>query len=225
MKILTLSMVLVLASLQLASNSLWEDRDLFTNRKTVRNGDILKIVFDYKNLIRYRNQSKAGTSRQVTVGRPGISTFSFLPAFDLTMSSKDDDGVDYTTEKEFSARIAVQVTAVGTNGNIQIEGRHTIVVNGQSEYITLLGTVRRDDLRDGDSIMAQDIANLQFSYQGPQAQQRTLIRPGDLVYTNSTATNAGTTPPADQIPTLTEAARRRMILEYLNRVASLLFAR
>lgn len=225
MKLSAFCIILALTTFQLTSNSLWEDRDLFTNRRNVRAGDIIKIVFEYKNLIRYRNQSKAGTSRQVNVGRPGITTFSFLPAFDLTMSSKDDDGVDYTTEKEFSARIAVQVTALQPNGNILIQGRHTIVVNGQSEYITLQGTIRRDDLRDGDSILAQDIANLQFSYQGPQAQQRNLIRPGDLVYTNSSATNAGTAPPADQVPTLTEAARRRMILEYLNRVASLLFAR
>jgi len=216
----------------LTGRSLWRERDLFSSRKAVRVGDILKVRFATDNLIRYRNTMKVGVTREVNMGKPRIKTFSFLPAFDFSLNRKDDNGVEYSTEKEFRARIAVQVTAVNTNnGNISVQGQHRIIFNGQAENITIVGLVRRDDLRDDNTILSRDIANLRFSYQGPAAEQRTLLNRGDLVYptptTNISATNIESTNRAaiPQLPEISPAARRRLILDFLNRIAASLFRR
>ena len=214
----------------LYSRSLWRDRDLFSTRKNVRIGDILKVRFATDNLIRYRNSMKTGVSREVNRRKPAIKTFSFLPAFDFSFTRKDDNSVEYSTEKEFRARIAVQVTAVNTNTrNITFQGQHTIIINGQAENITIIGLVRQDDLRDDNTILSRDIANLRFSYQGPTSERRTLLNRGDLVYpsanTNTGATNSGMTNRAGQLPSISRAARQRLILDFLNRVAASLFRR
>lgn len=216
----------------LYGRSLWRDRDLFSTRKNVRIGDILKVRFANENLIRYRNSMKTGVSREVNIGKPSIKTFSFLPSFDFSFTRKNDTGVEYSTEKEFRARIAVQVTAVNTNtGNISFQGQHTIIINGQAENITIIGLVRKGDLRDDNTILSRDIANLRFSYQGPASERRTLLNRRDLIYpaqpTNTAATNGGITnrASAPQLPTISREARQRLILDFLNRIAASLFRR
>jgi len=206
----------------LNGESLWKESNLFSTRTKLKPGDIVKINFNYKNIVRYRNNMKTGSSKKINLAKPSLKLLSFLPDFDYSMSVNNNTQVDYSTEKEFSIILAVRTVAV--NGQIiSIQGKHTILVNGNLETIQISGVLRLADLYNGNVIHSHDIANLKFDYQGPSKQKLNSLTAQDLIYqsTNSGATNGnnvGTT------PTLSDATKKRLIRLYLNNIMSLLFS-
>lgn len=196
---------------------------MFSSRRQLQAGDILKIVFDTKNIIKYKIEMKRGGTDKVSLNQPGVATFSFLPAFNYNTSSDKNNRIDYTVEKEFGTVLAVQVTAVNQNGIVAFEGQHTMLLNGQQESIRLSGRINANDLYNGNSVKAVDVANLNLVYLGPTRQMQAAINNNDLVYrTNNTATNRQGSAQSG-LPELTDARKRQLIRDYLNRIANILF--
>ncbi len=206
----------------LSGESLWQDSNLFSTRTKLQPGDIVKINFNYKNIVKYRNQMKTGSNKKINLGKPSLKMLSFLPDFDYSMSVNNNTQVDYSTEKEFSIILAVRTVSV-TGNIIKIKGKHTILVNGNLETIEISGVIRAVDLRDGNVINSHDIANLNFNYTGPSKQKLNSLNKQDLLYksTNNSATNRGL---SASEPTLSGVAKKRLIYLYLNRIMSLLFS-
>lgn len=206
----------------LNGESLWKDSNLFSTRTKLKLGDIVKINFNYKNIVRYRNNMKTGGSKKISIGKPSLKLLSFLPDFDYSMSVNNNTQVDYSTEKEFSIILAVRTAAV--NGEIiTLQGQHTILVNGNLETIKISGVIRLADLYNGNVINSHNIANLKFDYQGPSKQKLNSLTTQDLIYkaTNSGITNGNN---AGSTPSLSEATKKRLIRVYLNNIMSLLFS-
>lgn len=221
----TVVLTLVLAGLSSAV-SLWQENNLFSSRKNLNNGDILKIVFDSKSVIKYRAEMKHGGTDKVSLKKPGVNTFNFLPSFDHNATKDNSNRVDYTVEKEFRSAMAVVITAVAPNGVVTFQGQHTMVMNGQQEQINLTGRVSVTDIFDGNSVKAADIAGLNLTYTGPVKDQQQRITGNDLVYpTNASATNGQGANAGKDAPALTEQRKRQLLQAYLNRIANILFNR
>lgn len=218
-KTLLLAITVLVPVCLVSARSLWKASNLFSSRSRVGVGDIIKVRFAYKNLVRYRSEMKSGTTQKASLGKPSLAVFSFLPAFDHNYSVDRNNNVEYSTEKEFQTMLAVTVTAVSGN-IISFNGRHSILVNGQQETISISGRVRNNDIEDGNTVRSTDIADLAFSYEGPRIQRTNTLNPADLVYptASTNATNA-----ASQLPSISRNARRRLVLRYLNRIADILF--
>ncbi|MCK5268546.1 MAG: flagellar basal body L-ring protein FlgH [Spirochaetes bacterium] len=204
--------------------SLWKDRDLYSNRSRLKVGDIIKVVFSHKSIVRYKNESKIGSTTKVTFGKPGIKIFSFLPNLDYNTSKDRNIKVDYSTEKEYNTTIAVTIQTIKANNIITISGNHSVIMNNQLEQIKLTGEVNLSDLADGNRIYSTDIANLSFEYKGPIPRISNPITTNDLVYTTTTNISNGVTNiKSSVLPNLNPELRKKLILQYLNRIAAILF--
>jgi flagellar L-ring protein precursor FlgH len=58
------------------------------------------------------------------------------------------------------------VKEVLPNGNLLIEGKRTISMNKQTQTFTMEGTVRRDDISIGNTILSNQIADLKLIADG-----------------------------------------------------------
>ncbi|MDR2734599.1 MAG: flagellar basal body L-ring protein FlgH [Spirochaetota bacterium] len=198
----------------LSAESLWRDSHLFSTRREIRAGDILKINFAYRNLLRYRNEMKVGETDSASIGQPGMKVFAFLPSLENNATYNRNNNLEYNSEREFSMHIAVTVSTVGTNGIIGFRGGHTVLLNGQSEQVTIGGEVRDADIREGNLIRSTDVANLSFVWNGPRVRRQEALGANDL------ATNAA---PGSEGPELTPEAKERLLLFHLNRAHDILF--
>jgi len=206
-------------SLPANAESLWRDSNLFSSRKEARAGDILKINFAYRNLVRYRNEMKAGETESVTLGQPKLAAFSFLPSLENNSTYTRNNNLEFNNEREFSTSIAVTIESVNTNGIVRFRGGHTVVLNGQSEQVILQGQVRDQDIGEGNAVRSTDIANLSFVWNGPQVARQQALGVNDFV----AATNAEGEALPSSLEEFTAETKQRLLLQYLNRVHDLLF--
>jgi flagellar L-ring protein precursor FlgH len=64
------------------------------------------------------------------------------------------------------ARVTAQVTDVLSNGNLMIEGRQSIVLNGEAQEIVISGMVRPQDIASDNTVLSGYIADAQITYKG-----------------------------------------------------------
>nr|HPH03258.1 flagellar basal body L-ring protein FlgH [Spirochaetota bacterium] len=178
-------------ALPLAGVSLWQDGHLFSSRGKVVPGDILKIRFSYRNLVRYRTEMKAGDTQKLNLGKPDLKTFSFLPSIDNNTTYNRNNNLEYTSEREFATTIAVMVQTIASNGIISFRGNHSLQLNGQNEEVVIQGQVRSQDVADGNFVASTDIANLNFAWIGPSVIRQNVLRTGDLTVSTNTNQRAG----------------------------------
>jgi len=62
--------------------------------------------------------------------------------------------------------VSAEVSGVTANGNLIVEGRKTITVNGEKQVVTVRGTVRPDDVSPANTVSSAQIANLEVSVNG-----------------------------------------------------------
>jgi flagellar L-ring protein precursor FlgH len=62
--------------------------------------------------------------------------------------------------------LSAEVSAVTANGNLIVEGRKAITVNGEKQIVLVRGTVRPDDVSPANTVTSAQIANLEVSVNG-----------------------------------------------------------
>ncbi len=90
------------------------------------------------------------------------------PSTLLDMSSKSGfKGKGKNTQKTtLETRIAALVTEELPNGNLVIEGRRDLFVNGERKVLAIRGVVRPQDISPDNTISSEYVANAQIIYQG-----------------------------------------------------------
>lgn len=157
--------------------SLWQDRgsDLFTDVKARRIGDILTVaIFE-----------KASASKEATTETDRSSSVSaditrfigyetkFLPRnadpaslIDASFAN-DFKGSGSTSRKEdLIATLTTQVVEVLPNGNLRIEGKKSVTVNHETQFIVLTGLVRPSDVTAANIVDSKYILDSRISYTG-----------------------------------------------------------
>ncbi len=86
----------------------------------------------------------------------------------LDLSSKGDfKGKGTNSQKTtLETRIAALVTEELPNGNLVIEGRRDLFVNGERKVIAIRGVIRPQDISPDNTISSEYVANAQIIYQG-----------------------------------------------------------
>jgi len=64
------------------------------------------------------------------------------------------------------ARISAWVTEVLPNGNLEIEGKHRVQVNDETQEITSRGTVRPKDISGANTVYSYQVANADLIVRG-----------------------------------------------------------
>ena len=90
------------------------------------------------------------------------------PSTLLDMSSKADfKGKGKNTQNtSLETRIAALVIEELPNGNLVIEGRRDLFVNGERKVLAIRGVIRTQDISPDNTISSEYVANAQIIYQG-----------------------------------------------------------
>ena len=160
------------------AESLWGSagaRGLFSDRKAHDVGDILTIVISERTTNSTAKSTSNSKSGSVNLGA-GVGLFSFLKK--ATSASGSDnfeaDGSATSTNRS-TGNVSVTVMDIEPNGNMIVEGTHSIWQNRNEHKITLKGVVRPDDVTINNTVPSTKVANatVHFDGKGPlNAKQR-----------------------------------------------------
>ena len=82
----------------------------------------------------------------------------------ISLGSGYDGGGGITRAGNLLASITARVTEIDTNGEMKIEGNQQIVLNEDTQTISLLGYIRREDIGADNTIASTRLSNASISY-------------------------------------------------------------
>ena len=140
---------------------------LYADVKAHSVGDILTVAIverasaSNSEQVRSRRNTQTSTSAEA-----GTGAFSFLPEFGMSAGSNrthEGSGIS-TRDGRLTARMAVTIQEVRSNGDLVVSGNREVEVNDETEILTLTGTVRPSDIQSGNVVFSSNIADAQISY-------------------------------------------------------------
>lgn len=165
-----------------AEGSLWTEAgavSLYQDRRARRVGDIvnIRIVEDPEANL----NAKTSTSRKSDVTAARLKFLGYMQALgesnsrlpkypdDLIASSfgmKFDGSGSSGRDGHIKAYVPAMVEKIFPNGNMFVSGKREIRVNHETEYITIAGIIRGEDIDQYNEISSSYVANAQISYSG-----------------------------------------------------------
>ncbi|MBL7034003.1 MAG: flagellar basal body L-ring protein FlgH [Candidatus Delongbacteria bacterium] len=152
--------------------------DLFSDHRAGDIGDVLTVIISESasgsNIARTTLKKKDKLGVDVS----GSSWFAFLPRMGASGDINNEHKADGNAQRSNSLNglISVQVVALEPDGRLTIEGTRTISIDGETQILSLNGTIRREDIRFDNSIYSHQIVNARITYTG-QGDLRQTQRP------------------------------------------------
>lgn len=165
----------------MAAGSLWPGENarnsLFADNKARRVGDIVTILVSESST----GSSKAGTNTsRDTATTAGIASLlgidksiqaqntKLLPTIQMGGSSSNSLKGEGDTSRvtKLTATLTARIMKVLDNGNMLIEGRRQLAINGEDQEIVISGRIRPEDITTDNVIASQYIADASIYYTG-----------------------------------------------------------
>lgn len=160
--------------------SLWTESTgmLFTDNRAKRVGDtvIVDIIENTSSTIDANTKVSRSSSMGVDVTDfMGIKRYIVKknPDFDVndslvggSFSSSLDGKGSSDRSGQVTASIAARVTEVFPNGNIRIYGKREMKVNNETQYITVAGVIRPQDIDSANRVKSTFLADSKIEYSG-----------------------------------------------------------
>ncbi len=159
--------------------SLWIENGarLFTDMRARHVGDVVTVRISERP--RGKLNATTNTSRKSSISA-GITDFlGYMKAlgaknlnfdsanmFTANINPQFDGQGKITRDGEVTAYVAARVIKVFPNGNLYIKGIREIKVNNETQYITISGIVRPDDISQDNEISSTYIADARIEYSG-----------------------------------------------------------
>ena len=145
---------------------------LFDDRKASRVGDLLTVLLvesidaSKKSSTSTQKGSSVSATTPTVFGKP--ITAGGVPILDGTLASNNGFSGSGESQQSNSLDGSVSVTVVGRqpNGNLMIQGRKKIELNQGSEFVSIVGLVRPEDITTNNTINSDRIAHAQITYSG-----------------------------------------------------------
>jgi len=164
--------------------SLWSEAsvsNLFNDIKARKIGDVItvRIVEDPEAKL----DANTKTSRASSIGAARLKFLGYMKALanknpNLAQNPGTDDLISASLASKFDgqgssdrdghvkAYISAVVEKVLYNGNLYIRGNRKIRVNNETQYITLSGIVRPEDISSSNEVSSTYVADANISYSG-----------------------------------------------------------
>ncbi|HUU44622.1 MAG TPA: flagellar basal body L-ring protein FlgH [Acidobacteriota bacterium] len=142
---------------------------MFTDVKASGVGDLLTVLIVESATARNAVATNAKKSSEFDLDAgPGTGELDFINIFGLKSSSgsKTDNQGQTSRAGQLRAQMTVQVVGIRENGDLVIQGTRVIGINSDKEQLTLTGIVRPDDITPDNTVLSQQIAEAQISYNG-----------------------------------------------------------
>ena len=162
-----LIIIIFLATLPVAAKSLWSDnsQDLYQDYPDYEMGDIITVVIEEDASAIQSANSDASQSSEYSAQKGG-GILEFLPFFDFSYS--DSETADGETQRSgtLEADITTEVVDLEENGNLKIQGKKRVKINGEIQRIILEGTIRPQDINFDNEVSSKRVSNANIEYEG-----------------------------------------------------------
>lgn len=156
--------------------------NLVGNKTARRVGDIITVVISETQDL--KNEEKSDLSTQESLNTQLINfdikpnAFSTLPAFESSSSDSFAGTANYEKKGAFTARLSAIVMDTLPNGNLVVQGRREIRIDGEIKTIEFSGVLRRYDIMPDNTIQSELVADARVSYTGSGPMTRATNRHG-----------------------------------------------
>ena len=179
------------------ATSLWKSESLHisaSHKPDIRPGDILTIIVD--EAATAKNDFKQEVSDSTVVNSDmwnklrNILSLSKIKYLDTVLGKLNDSisNQNHNSEMEgegkmtanssLQTEVTVTVTGILPNGNVRIEGRKSVLINSETQRITITGTIRPEDVKN-NMVASSKVANAEIKFTGKGAFDG-LKKPGPL---------------------------------------------
>lgn len=165
------------------ADSLWRDApaqssSIFSTTKgEYKIGDIVTILI--VESIRASNSASTGTDKEteLDVGFEGFEDIFGLshvfgqpldinPRFGIDAANEFDGSGSSKRSSSVTGTVTGQIVEILDNGNLRIEASQKTVINGEKNSVTILGTVRPQDISAQNTVLSTQISNAEIRYEG-----------------------------------------------------------
>jgi flagellar L-ring protein precursor FlgH len=133
-------------------------------------GDLLTILVVEQQTVKNKEATELKRDASLDAALTNLDlapqAFNTLPgvAGSATRDFKGD--AKYDKEGSFSTVLTAQVIDVQPNGNLVLEGRRTVIIDGETKTMRVTGVVRRYDVTANNTVRSTQVANASVAYEG-----------------------------------------------------------
>lgn len=139
---------------------------LFSDSKARAVGDSLSIVIQESASAASSANTKTSKTENFGFG-PGIGPILHnIGTFGLSSSTGSNAAGTTDRTDTLNAHVQVIVTKVLPNGNLVVEGKHSVTMNAETQQITLTGIVRPVDITPANTVLSSLVTDAQIKYSG-----------------------------------------------------------
>ncbi len=163
-----------------AAQSLWREgapgASLFADNRAHAVNDIVTIIVaEQSSSSRTANTktSKDSTRTAAINDFPGLglttarnAAIAPLLKYDVANNASHEGKGEIGRTDTVSARIAARVVKVLDNGLLLIEGRRSVLVNNETQVLTISGLVRSQDITGANTVLSSQIADAEIQMVG-----------------------------------------------------------
>ncbi|MEZ6014533.1 MAG: flagellar basal body L-ring protein FlgH [Planctomycetota bacterium] len=153
-----------------------------TDKTAARVGDLVTVIIQETQNV--KNEEKAGQSKSSSLNYQLLdfnlqpNSFSTLPSLETSKADSFSGSANVEKKGTFTARLTAMVIDTLPNGNLVIQGRRELRVDGDVKLIEFSGVVRRYDVTRSNTIESELVADARISYVGQGPGRRATERRG-----------------------------------------------
>jgi len=141
----------------------YASRSLFADQKAYRIGDAVTIlVVEATNA---SNDAQTTSERDDDFALRGSGTVS-LPQVSVGVGSQFKGSGSTMSRGVVRTKISTKVDSVLANGNLLINGKRRIVINGEEQLLTIHGIVRTSDILADNSVYSYNVSDAEIVFEG-----------------------------------------------------------
>lgn len=152
------------------------------NKTAHRTGDLVTVIIsetqDIKNEEKTEFTKESDLSYQLLNFDIKPEAFNPLPAISTRKSDEFTGDATYEKKGAFTARLTAIVMDTLPNGNLVIQGRREVRVDGEVKVLEFSGIVRRYDVSRTNTIESELVADARVTYTGSGPMTRATNRIG-----------------------------------------------
>jgi hypothetical protein len=175
-----LSIFLVFFSVFAFGKSLW-DNGVSMYKISVKAGDIIKIRFSDKTIMKYRIEARKNNFETTKGKKGGGDIFSFFPNAEVNENDNTRNQNNITVNNENNFTIPAKVTAVN-NELVSILGANSSLINGEIFRIEFGGECNINSLSADNSIYSTEIYGLDFKIFSESPSNTAFFNENDLAF-------------------------------------------
>lgn len=148
--------------------SLWKERELFTDHKARKVGDVVTVIVNESSMAHSKSATKRAKDTELELGPKKIegNLLGFFPPMGFDRKTSHTGSGATSRAGTLLTKVTATVVEVLPDGALMIEGRKRIIINAEEQVIEVSGIVRPADIMEDNTVLSTRIADARIYYQG-----------------------------------------------------------